>query len=105
VIGIAFLNIKDYEMMEFWGYERNDIIEGVTAEEIVCKLWRRCRCHQVLNTPQDYMEWQKQIICKGSNGKLILDISDFDSFVDSLVDVGFLLPYTDKIIPFVTPKR
>ena len=61
-------------------------------EQITHALWRNCvrGCHSPLPDVKTYMEWQKRVEMNWS-GKT-LDITSFETFVDSLIAVGFLLP-------------
>lgn len=61
-----------------------------TPEEITQALWDNCRSHTPLNTVHEYMVWQKKIEQDWS-GKT-LDITSFETFVNSLVEVEFLVP-------------
>jgi hypothetical protein len=63
-----------------------------SPEQITHVLWRNCAssCHSPLPDVKTYMEWQKRVEMNWS-GKT-LDITSFETFVNSLVAVGFLLP-------------
>lgn len=61
-----------------------------TPEEITNALWRTCKTHRPLLTVRDYMVFQKETEMNWS-GKT-LDITSFETFVNSLVEVKFLIP-------------
>ena len=61
-----------------------------SPEQITQALWDNCRAHEPINNLGEFMAWQKQTEQQYS-GKT-LDITTFENFVDSLVEVGFLLP-------------
>lgn len=61
-----------------------------TPEEITQALWDNCRAHTPINSLQEFMEWQKETERQYS-GKT-LDITNFETFVNSLVEVEFLVP-------------
>ena len=60
-----------------------------TPEEITRTLWQTCHSHTPLNTVQEYMEWQKKTELEWSGETL--DTSSYETFIDSLVKVGFLI--------------
>jgi hypothetical protein len=61
-----------------------------TPEQITEALYMDCRAHEPINNLVEFMAWQKQTECEYSSKTI--DINSFETFVDSLVDVGFLLP-------------
>ena len=61
-----------------------------TPEQITQALWDNCRAHSPINNLVEFMAWQKQTEFEYS-GKT-LDVTNFETFVDSLIEVGFLLP-------------
>jgi hypothetical protein len=61
-----------------------------TPEQITQALWDNCRAHEPINTLEEFMAWQKETEQQYS-GKT-LDITNFETFVNSLVDVEFLIP-------------
>lgn len=61
-----------------------------TPEQITQALWDNCRAHSPINSRAEFMAWQKETEQQYS-GKT-LDVTNFETFVDSLVEVGFLLP-------------
>lgn len=63
-----------------------------TPEEITNALWHNCKCHEPLESIQDYMAWQRENERKWN--RKVLDINTYESFIDSLVEVGILIPMT-----------
>ena len=61
-----------------------------SPEQITEALYMDCRAHEPINNLVEFMAWQKQTEFEYS-GKT-LDITSFETFVNSLVEVGFLLP-------------
>jgi hypothetical protein len=61
-----------------------------TSEQITEALYMNCRAHEPINNLVEFMAWQKETVRQYS-GKT-LDITSFETFVDSLIAVGFLLP-------------
>ena len=61
-----------------------------TPEQITQALWDNCRAHSPINNLVEFMAWQKETELEYS-GKT-LDVTTLENFVDSLVEVGFLLP-------------
>ena len=61
-----------------------------TPEQITQALWDNCRAHTPIDSPYEFMAWQKETEQQYS-GKT-LDITSFETFVNSLVEVGFLVP-------------
>ena len=61
-----------------------------TPEQITQALWDNCRAHTPINNLLEFMAWQKETEQQYS-GKNIA-VTNFETFVDSLVEVGFLLP-------------
>jgi|AGSF01.1.fsa_nt_gi hypothetical protein len=60
-----------------------------TPQQITQALWDNCRAHTPINSLEEFMAWQKETERQYS-GKT-LDITNFETFVNSLVDVGFLV--------------
>lgn len=61
-----------------------------SPEQITQALWDDCRAHEPINNLVEFMAWQKETERQYS-GKT-LDITNFETFVNSLVEVGFLIP-------------
>lgn len=61
-----------------------------TPEQITEALYMNCRAHEPINNLQEFMAWQKETEQQYSGKNL--DITNFETFVNSLVDVGFLVP-------------
>lgn len=61
-----------------------------TPEQVTQALWDNCRAHTPINSLVEFMAWQKETERQYS-GKT-LDITNFETFVSSLVDAGFLVP-------------
>lgn len=61
-----------------------------TPEQITEALYMNCRAHEPINNLVEFMAWQKETVRQYS-GKT-LDVTNFETFVDSLIEVGFLLP-------------
>ena len=61
-----------------------------SPEQITQSLWDDCRAHEPINSLVEFMAWQKETERQYS-GKT-LDITNFETFVNSLVEVGFLIP-------------
>ncbi|MGL4378603.1 MAG: hypothetical protein ACRCT1_19345 [Microcoleaceae cyanobacterium] len=59
-------------------------------EQITESLYMNCRAHEPIHNSVEFMAWQKETVrlYSGKN----LDITSFETFVNSLVEVGFLLP-------------
>lgn len=65
-----------------------------TPEQITQTLWDNCRAHSPINTLVEFMAWQNETEQQYS-GKT-LDVTNFETFISSLVEVGFLVPlYTE----------
>lgn len=61
-----------------------------TPEQITQSLWDNCRAHSPINNLVEFMAWQKETEQQYS-GKT-LDVTNFETFISSLVEVGFLVP-------------
>lgn len=61
-----------------------------TPEQVTQALWDNCRAHTPINNLVEFMAWQKETEHQYS-GKT-LDVTNFETFVSSLVEVGFLVP-------------
>jgi hypothetical protein len=58
--------------------------------EITKALWDNCKAHEGIGDIHAFMAWQKETERRYSGRNL--DISSFETFIASLVEVGFLIP-------------